>query len=146
MKLELIDAGNEDPVEQVRKRTNGNGADIVIIAVGTSSANEQALEMIKNDEGKILLFAAGYPAPELNIDSNTIHYKQCELIGTYGSNLDDFNNAAKMLSEHRINVSPLIEEKIPLTRIQEAFEKQVHVGIIVFPFYYSRKYKEKMRR
>lgn len=123
MKLELIDAGNEDPVEQVRKRTNGNGADIVIIAVGTSSANEQALEMIKNDEGKILLFAAGYPAPELSIDSNTIHYKQCELIGTYGSTLDDFNNAAKMLSEHRINVSPLIEEKIPLTRIQEAFEK-----------------------
>lgn len=123
MDLELIDANNSNPVEEVKRRTNGKGADIVIVAVGTSSANEQALKMIKDDEGKILLFAAGYPAPELNVGSNLIHYKQCELIGTYGSSLNDFNNAAKMLSERRIDVSPLIEEKIPLTRIQEAFEK-----------------------
>lgn len=123
MDLELIDASNADPVEEVEKRTNGNGADVVIVAVGTSSANEQAIDMIKEDEGKILLFAAGYPAPELHVDSNTIHYKQCELIGTYGSNLEDFNNAAKMLSERRIDVSSLIEEKVPLTRIQEAFKK-----------------------
>ncbi|WP_152657847.1 zinc-binding dehydrogenase [Oceanobacillus sp. CFH 90083] len=123
MDLELIDANITDPVEEVKKRTNGNGADIVIVAVGTSSANDQALNMIKDDGGKILLFAAGYPAPELNVDSNSIHYKQCELIGTYGSSLDDFNNAAKMLSERRIDVSPLIEEEVPLTRIQEAFEK-----------------------
>ncbi|MBP2076108.1 zinc-binding dehydrogenase [Oceanobacillus polygoni] len=123
MDLELIDAGETDPVEEVKKRTNGSGADIVIVAVGTSSANEQALNMIKDDEGKVLLFAAGYPAPELNVDSNEIHYKQCELIGTYGSSLEDFNNAAKMLSERRIDVSPLIEEEVPLTRIQEAYEK-----------------------
>lgn len=123
MDLELIDASQFDPIEEVKKRTNGNGADSVIVAVGTSSANEQALNMIKDDEGKILLFAAGYPAPELNVDSNEIHYKQCELIGTYGSSIEDFNNAARLLSERRIDVAPLIEEKVPLNRIQEAFEK-----------------------
>lgn len=121
--IELIDAGSTDPVEEVKKRTNGKGADAVIVAVGTTSANEQALKMVKDDEGKILLFSAGYPAPEFHVDSNEIHYKQYELIGTYGSSLEDFTNAAKMLSEKRIDVSPLIEEKFPLTNIQEAFKK-----------------------
>ncbi|WP_342047934.1 zinc-dependent alcohol dehydrogenase [Bacillus sp. OTU530] len=123
MGFEMIDAGNTNPVEEVKRLTNGRGADAVIVSAGATSANQQALEMVKDQHGRILLYAAGYPVPELNVDSNVIHYKNLELIGTFGSTLEDFNNAGAMLSERRIDVSYLIEEKVPLTNIQQAFEK-----------------------
>jgi|SRR5699024_332464 len=123
MGFEVVDASIYDPVTEVIKRTDDKGADTVIVAVGTSSANKQALDMLKEKNGKILLFAAGYPAPSLDVDSNLIHYKEYDIIGTYGSTLIDFQNAAKMLSEKRIDVVPLIEEKVPLSNIQQAFEK-----------------------
>ncbi|MBD1383493.1 zinc-dependent alcohol dehydrogenase [Metabacillus arenae] len=123
MGFEMIDAGNCYPIIEVKKLTNGRGADAVIVSAGTTIANQQALEMAKGQHGRILFYAAGFPLPELNVDSNVIHYKNLELIGTFGSTLEDFNNAGRMLSERRIDVSYLIEEKVPLSNIQEAFKK-----------------------
>src|SRR5438093_4205397 len=41
----LIDGSKEDPVDAVRKLTEGRGADVVITATGAGAAQEQALEM-----------------------------------------------------------------------------------------------------
>lgn len=128
MGLEVIDAKECNPVQKVKELTHGKGVSAVILAVGSPKANQQALEMVKDNEGKILYFSAGYPAPSIEIDSNLLHYKEYELIGTYGSDLIDFTHAAQLLSEKRIDVSPLIEEKIPLSTIQSAFEKASERG------------------
>ena len=78
--------------------------------------------MLKQMDGRLLLFAAGYPAPELKVDSNTIHYRRIELIGTFGANHEDFSEAAKALSTGVVDVSKVLEgESYPLDDIQEAF-------------------------
>lgn len=123
MGFEVIDASIYEPIAEVFKRTDKKGADTVVVAVGTSSANNQALGMLKERNGKVLFFAAGYPAPSLDVDSNLIHYKEFKIIGTYGSTLVDFQDAANMISEKRIDVEPLVEEKVALSNIQQAFEK-----------------------
>lgn len=128
MGFEVINTETEDPIKKVQELTNGKGTDIVVIAVGNSSANKQAIEMVKEKDGKISFFSAGYPVPELNIDSNKIHYMRLELIGTYGSTLQDFNDAAHLLSERRVDVSNLIEEVIPLDDIQAAYQKAAEKG------------------
>ncbi len=121
--FEVIDSGKEDPVARVKELTGGKGADCVIVAVGAESANRQSLDMVKKIDGRILLFAAGYPAPPLDVDSNLLHYRRLELIGTYGADNEDFEDAANMLSQGLIDVSGLIESvRYPLTRMQEAFE------------------------
>ena len=120
--FETVDVGKKEPVEAVRALTDGKGADIVIIAVGATSANTQALQMLSKAEGKILFFAAGYPAPELKVGSNDIHYKSMKLIGTYDATMTDFMDAAEILSRGGVNVTPLIEATIPLDDIQKAFE------------------------
>ncbi len=122
MGFEVVNAMIHNPVEKVKELTNGKGVDAVIIAVGTTKANAQALEMVKNVEGRILFFAAGYPAPELKIDSNYIHYKKIELIGTYGADMKDFIMSAELLNEKKVDVSPLIEATFPLEEIQKAYE------------------------
>lgn len=118
----VIDISKQDPVKEVKRITNEKGVDAVVVAVGATSANDQALEMVKQIDGRILLFAAGYPSPELNIDSNTIHYRKMEVLGTFSADIDDFRHAADLISQGRIDVSKLVEKKYPLKDIQKAFE------------------------
>lgn len=120
--FEVVDVTQKDPVATIKELTDGKGVDAVVVAVGATSANNQALEMIKQIDGRILLFAAGYPAPEMNIDSNTIHYRKMELLGTFSADIDDFQYAADLISEKRIDVSKLVEAKFSLNDIQAAFE------------------------
>jgi L-iditol 2-dehydrogenase len=119
---EVVDVSKDDPITKIKDLTDGKGADAVIIAVGSTKANQQALEMLKKLRGKILFFAAGFPIPKLEINSNIIHYRKMELIGTYGADVQDFYESAKLLNQGFIDVVSLLEAKFPLTEIQKAFE------------------------
>ena len=69
------------------------------------------------------MFAAGYPAPEIELDSNVIHYRRMELIGTFGADMKDFFKAAELLNTGAVDVSKLVEpEKFLLDDIQKAYE------------------------
>ena len=130
MGFEVIDCNESDPVEKVKELTEGIGADAVIVAVGSTSANSQGLEMLKQNDGRMLLFAAGYPVPELKVDSNMLHYRKMELIGTFGADHEDFKEAAQALSTKVVDVSKLVEEKkFPLSRLQEAYEEASKPGM-----------------
>lgn len=120
--FEVIDSGAQDPVEEVKRLTNGKGADSVIVAVGATAVNNQALDMVKNKDGKIMFFAAGYPAPSIDIDTNSIHYRRLKLMGSMNATQADYAIAAKLINNRQVNVAALIEpERFPLERIQEAF-------------------------
>lgn len=126
--LNVVDVSKEDPIEKVKEWTDGKGADAVILAVGATAANDQALEMVKRLHGRILMFAAGYPAPELHVDSNLIHYRKMELIGTFSADRCDFAKAAELISSKKIDMSKLVEKKFKLDDVQAAFEAAVVPG------------------
>jgi len=121
MGFTVIDPSAADPVAQIKTLSDGKGADTVIVVVGTTEANDQALQMVKHLDGRILLFAAGFPVPELNIDSNEMHYRKLELIGAFEANQKDFYDAATLLNNRQIDVKPLISGKFPLDEIEQAF-------------------------
>ena len=114
--LNVVDVKEKDPVEAV------------ILAVGVTAANDQALEMIKRLHGRILMFAAGYPAPELHVDSNLIHYRKMELIGTFSADKCDFERAAELMREKKIDLSKLVEAKYKLDDVEQAFEAAIVPG------------------
>ena len=117
-----LNARDTDYLKKARALTDGAGFDSIIIAVGLTEAYNHAIEMVA-DGGKLLIFAAGYPKPGWNIDPNTVHYKLWEIIGTFGCEAADFQEAVSLLSDKRIDLAPLIEDRIPLKEIQHAFEK-----------------------
>jgi L-iditol 2-dehydrogenase len=129
MGFEVIDVEEADPVEKVKALTGGQGADAVVVAVGTTAANTQAMEMVKEYDGRVLLFSAGYPAPKLETDSNIVHYRRLELIGAYGASYADFLEAARMINTRVVDLSKLIEpEFFTLSQIQEAFKSASEPG------------------
>ena len=128
--FEAIDFTQEDVVARVKEFTNGRGVDCVILAVLNEFVLKQAFDLIKANKGRILVFAAGYPAPKLELDANMIHYRRCEIIGTYCGEMEDFADAAELLNSRAIDVRPLCEPRqYSIDEIQEAFEAAATPGM-----------------
>jgi len=119
--FQVINPAKEDLVTKVNEITAGKGVDAIILAVGSTKANEQALQVIA-PMGRILFFSAGYPAPELHVDPNWIHYREVELIGTFGADPRDFQLSAQFLSDRTVRVDKMLSYKVPIDEIQRAFE------------------------
>lgn len=127
--LEVIDCGRADPVEEVKRLTGGRGADAVFVCVGSTAANNQAVEMLKQYYGKILIFAAIFPEPRFEISSNVIHYRHMIIMGTTGADLHDFLDAAKLLNSGMVKVTNLLEKSYyDLDHIEDAFKEAATPG------------------
>lgn len=99
--LQVINPKKEDIKSSLKNLNGGKFSNIAIVAAGSTSANDQALQLTEEYDSQILFYAAGYPKPDLDIDSNTIHYRRLNLFGAYGSKLYDFNRAADLLSRKK---------------------------------------------
>lgn len=123
---DVIDSRVEDPVARVKELTDGVGADVVIPAIGNSKVYAQCMEFLRQSEGRFVLFAAGYPAPELQIDPNKLHYGRTEILGVIGATNEDVFLAAKLLNTGLVDTSYCWEgAKYPLRDIQKAYEHAV---------------------
>lgn len=118
----VVDSSKEDPVEVVRHLTGGTLADIVIEAVGH---REQALNLcarLCRKHGRLLYFGV----PPEKIDD--VHWREVMLrnLTIYTSiNPDfayDFPLAMRWIAEGRVDLTPVITHRYPLSEIQKAFE------------------------
>jgi threonine dehydrogenase-like Zn-dependent dehydrogenase len=116
-----VNPKKEDAPAKVRELTGGKGADTVIVAIGNHQANLDALAMVA-EFGTVMFFASAHPATDLSIDPNFIHRKQVTLTGARHPSAEGFETAADLLAKHLIDVKPLIEKKVPLNDVKDAFE------------------------
>ena len=78
----LINSAKVDVVSEVRRLTDGKGADVIVTATPAPIAQVQAVEMARKG-GRILLFG-GLPKDKSKpgVDMNIVHYNALHLIGT----------------------------------------------------------------
>ncbi|MCL6597601.1 MAG: alcohol dehydrogenase catalytic domain-containing protein [Alicyclobacillus macrosporangiidus] len=120
----VVHAGQEDPVEAVRRLTGGEGADIVMVAVGGAAeapCTENAVRMAAFG-GKINVFTGTYPERSVTVDPNLIHYQELTVTGTRSYNIRTFEMALNLLASGRVNVAPIRYPEITLEEIQKGFE------------------------
>jgi 2-desacetyl-2-hydroxyethyl bacteriochlorophyllide A dehydrogenase len=130
-----IDATTQDPVERVKELTNGRGVEHVITAIGSGKANEQATAML-SDRGRLVLFASAHPMTPLEIDTNVMHNRETGVIGSLSSEQYDFHVANRLIGLRQVDLSPLIQQRFPLTELAAAMDASVAPGtyrIIVNP-------------
>lgn len=118
---EGVVAGEEDPVERVRELTQGRGARVVILAVGSGEVNRMGQAMLEPG-GRLILFAGAHPPEDLVLDPNELHERELGLLGSVSKSPQDFYTATRLLSLGLVEVGPLIETTLPLGAIQEAME------------------------
>lgn len=117
-----IDGAKEDPIDAVRKLTDGRGADVVITATGAGQAQEQALEMAAH-RGRISLFG-GLPRGNsiIRFDSNVVHYGELSVLGAYGSAPRHNHEALALISSGAVPVEDLVTHRLPLSDVQRAID------------------------
>jgi L-iditol 2-dehydrogenase len=118
----MIDSTKEDPIDAVRKMTDGRGADVVITATGAGQAQEQALEMTA-PRGRISLFG-GLPKDDsiIRFDSNLVHYGEISVFGAYGSAPRHNREALSLIADGSVRVDDLITHRMALADVDRAIE------------------------
>ena len=127
---------DEDPVETVPAETGGRGVDMVITTSGSVQAHKDAIDMVGH-LGYVNLFGGLRDQPELCIDSNIIHYKECFVMGTHGSDPGHHKEAVRLLSDGSVHGGWYISETFPLERIHDAYAfHESHQGLkaIIHPW------------
>ena len=124
-----VNAKSEDVVERVRELTGGNGADVVVEAVGKPATYEQAF-YARDLAGTVVL--VGVPTPDLKVELPMI-----EMFGRggalksswYGDCLPerDFPMLIDLYQQGRFDLDAFVTEKIALDDVEAAFEK-MHGG------------------
>jgi len=116
----VIDPMRTDhPVNEIKEITSGQGADVVIEAVGSPQTTEQAIQMAKKG-GMINIFGVADTKAFSQIKPFDIYFRELTVIGTYAVTLDTFNRAAKLLASGRLDIDYLLTEEFPLCELEKA--------------------------
>jgi L-iditol 2-dehydrogenase len=114
-----INVAQQDLVSEVRRLTDGRGADVTITATPAPGAVVQAVEMARKG-GRILLFG-GLPKDDSKppVDMNLVHYNALALIGTTTFAPRHYRLAVQLAATNRIPVDKLITHRLPLAQFKE---------------------------
>ena len=115
-----INPSKENVEERIKQLTDGEGADGVVTAVGSTAAIEQAVKLVRR-AGVLNIFGGCPPGSQITIDPNIVHYNELTLTGTIGGSLKMFKECLSLIAKKEVNVSPLITHRFPLDRVNEAF-------------------------
>ncbi|MGY5859585.1 MAG: zinc-binding dehydrogenase [Candidatus Thorarchaeota archaeon] len=117
----VIDPSKEDPVERVKKETEGRGADVVIEAVGIRQTWEQAVAMTR-DAGTTVLFGGAASGTKFELDTGRFHYGQLTIKGVFHLKPRHVERALKLIIAGDVNTDLLISHEMPVEKIGEALE------------------------
>ncbi len=112
---EVIDPAEVDVVEEVRKRTGGDGVDVTIETAGQPSTVAMALQATRT-QGRIV--EVGIFEEPVTLELNDLVFKERELIGIM-NNGGEFPQAIQMLADGRVDPDPMISSRIPLEEVVE---------------------------
>jgi L-iditol 2-dehydrogenase len=115
---ETIDASKADLVEAVRSRTEGRGADAVMLAVGGNGLIRPAMDATRYG-GRIMLFAQTARG-EATIDPAAICVDEKTLMGSYSASVELQDESARLVFNGEIDLAGLISHRFPLSEAVEA--------------------------
>ncbi|MGW9404824.1 S-(hydroxymethyl)mycothiol dehydrogenase [Arthrobacter sp. NPDC055585] len=127
-----INSREEDPVEAIRALTGGNGADVVIEAVGRPETYKQAF-YARDLAGRVVL--VGVPTPDMQIElplADVFGRGGSLKSSWYGDCLPsrDFPMLVEQYKLGRLDLDAFVSERIGLGDIEEAFNK-MHDGKVL---------------
>ncbi|RPI57999.1 MAG: hypothetical protein EHM56_02880 [Chloroflexi bacterium] len=113
-----INSAKTDLVAEVRRLTQGRGADVVITATPAPAASVQAMEMARKG-GRILIFG-GLPKEDSKpgIDLNLVHYNALHVIGTTIFAPRHQRIALRLMATGRIPGDKLVTHRFPLAEFK----------------------------
>ena len=119
--MESFDPTSGKLVAAIQARTEGRGADAVLVAVAHPALVVEALAAARPG-GRVLLFAANDPVTKIEFPASAVGIDEKEILGSYSAAIDIQESAAALVLEKKLRVMDIVTHRFPLDRIQEALE------------------------
>ena len=118
----IINPSKEDLASKISEVTDGHGADVVIVAVGSPATQQQALSIAA--KGGRINFFGGLPAGKeiVPLNTNLLHYREISVFGTSSQSIYDFRKTLELVSASVLDVKRFITHRFPLDETLKAFE------------------------
>ncbi len=111
--------------DEIRSRTEGRGADAVLVAVPLPAALTDALETARPG-GRILLFAQNDPEMRIEFPAAAVGVEEKEILGSYSAAVDRQEKAARLIFSRQLPVRELISHRFSLEAMNQALELAAH--------------------
>jgi len=121
------DPRSMDVASEVKRRTEGRGADLVIVAASVPGIVEQAMACSRPG-ARILLFAQTSATERIEASGADICVGERTLFGCYSASIDLQKESARLVFSGEIPVEALISHRLPLVKIRSGFELALHPG------------------
>ena len=122
---EAIDVSGRRATDAVMDLTNGEGADLVIEAVGSVETLNQTLQLAK-PLGRVAVFGLPPTMERVPFDWDTFFRKRLDLHSVFGAQdepgLPAFQIAVDFIERGDIDMAPFVTHALPIERVQDAFE------------------------
>lgn len=119
--VESFDPSSGKLVQEVKARTDGRGADAVLVAVAHPAVVTEALAAARPG-GRVLLFAANDPVTRIEFPASEIGIDEKEILGSYSAAVDIQDIAANLVLTKKLPVMEIVTHRFPLDKIQEGLE------------------------
>jgi L-iditol 2-dehydrogenase len=119
--IESFDPTNGKLVSAIQAKTQGRGADAVLVAVAHPALVVDALAAARPG-GRVLLFAANDPVTKIEFPAAAVGIDEKEILGSYSAAVDIQESAATLVLHKKLPVMDIVTHRFPLDRIQEALE------------------------
>ena len=122
---EAVDVSGRRATEAVMDLTGGEGADLVIEAVGSVETLNQTLQLAK-PLGRIAVFGLPPTMERVPFDWDTFFRKRLDMHTVFGAQdepgLPAFQIAVDYIARGDIDMAPFVTHTLPIDRVQEAFD------------------------
>jgi len=116
---------SSDIAFELKSRTEGRGADLVFVATAAKGLVEQAVA-VSRPGAKICLFAQTSDKERIELSGAAVCVGERTLFGSYSASVDLQKESAALVFGNRLPVARLISHRMPLARINEAFNLATH--------------------
>jgi len=120
--LAAVDAGKEDPVEAMRRATDGKGPDVVIETAGTIPTIRQAMTAVRT--GGVVVLVGLPPEDEATLPLMDMLQREYDLRSVFRY-ANCYPAAISLIAAGRIQLAPLRTHEFPLERTEEALQTTV---------------------
>ncbi len=130
-----INVSRSDIAEEVKRITEGTGAEVVITSLGIPKVIEESFRLVRN--GGVINIFGGPPAGQpITVDPRWVHYGEITITGSFASTPDDFKKALDIIAKGEIFVDDLISDRFTLEKMLDAVERaknqEMIKGIVLF--------------
>jgi L-iditol 2-dehydrogenase len=117
-----VDSSKQSVAETIKAKTNGHGADVIILAAPVGALQQLAIGLLA-PFGRLCLFAGlARGDSQVMLDTNEIHYKNLIVTGITGGSPRDYRIALGLMETRRINARAVVSDVFAMNDLKKAYE------------------------